>query len=75
MTHFNIFLSSPGDVAEERQRALYFITNELAKLGAFQGKISCEVVAWDDPHAQIPMLAGETPQVSVNNARPEALGV
>ena len=69
--HFRIFLSSPSDVSEERERARNYITKELAKLDPFLNKITCEVVAWDDPHAQIPMLAGETPQVSVNNARPK----
>ncbi len=29
-----------------------------------------ELIAWDDPAAQIPMLATETPQESVNAARP-----
>ena len=29
-----------------------------------------ELVAWDDPAARIPMLATETPQESVNTARP-----
>ena len=71
MTHFKIFLSSPGDVAKERAKAIAYIKNELPYTSSFQGKITCEVVAWDDPHAQIPMLAGETPQVSVNNARPK----
>ena len=28
------------------------------------------MIAWDDPDARIPMLANETPQDSVNNARP-----
>ena len=71
ITHFRIFLSSPGDVAKERAKAIAYIKNELPYTSSFQGKISCEVVAWDDPHAQIPMLAGETPQMTINNARPK----
>src|SRR5512132_2998668 len=46
-----IFLSSPGDVAEERTLAR-------------------QLMAWDNQAAQIPMLATETPQESVNAARP-----
>ena len=68
--HFRIFLSSPGDVPEEREQAIAYIKQELSYMSSLRGKVTCEVVAWDDPYAQIPMLAGETPQESINNARP-----
>ena len=64
-----IFLSSPGDVAEEREFAREFIKNELQYRHGFRGRIAIELIAGDDPAAPIPMLATETPQVSVNNAR------
>jgi hypothetical protein len=64
-----IFLSSPGDVPAERTIARELIEGELAKRPAYRG-LKLEVVAWDDPDARIPMLANETPQESVNNARP-----
>ena len=65
-----IFLSSPGDVAEERAFAREFIKNELPYRPGFLGQIAIELIAWDDPAARIPMLATETPQASVNAARP-----
>jgi hypothetical protein len=64
-----IFLSSPGDVADERQIARDLIEGELQKRPSYRG-LKLEVIAWDDPDARIPMLANETPQESVNNARP-----
>ena len=65
-----IFLSSPGDVAEERTLARQLIDAELPKLPSLRGRLALELIAWDDPAAQIPMLATETPQESVNAARP-----
>ncbi|MGZ9071296.1 MAG: NACHT domain-containing protein, partial [Allosphingosinicella sp.] len=64
-----IFLSSPGDVAEERALARQLIDSELPKLPHFRERVKLELIAWDDPAAQIPMLATETPQESVNAAR------
>jgi hypothetical protein len=64
-----IFLSSPGDVTNERQIARELIEQELQKHPSYRG-LKLEVIAWDDPDARIPMLANETPQQSVNNARP-----
>jgi hypothetical protein len=46
------------------------IKEDLPYLPAFRGRVSFEVVAWDDPAVHIPMLATETPQESVNRARP-----
>src|SRR5512132_2088098 len=65
-----IFVSSPGDVAEERTFALQFIDSELPKFPQFREKVKFELIAWDDPAARIPMLATETPQDSVNATRP-----
>jgi hypothetical protein len=64
-----IFLSSPGDVADERKIARELIEGELQKRVSYRD-LKLEVIAWDDPDARIPMLANETPQESVNNARP-----
>jgi len=63
-----IFLSSPGDVADERKIARELIEGELQKVSYPHLKL--EVIAWDDPAARIPMLANEPPQESVNNSRP-----
>src|SRR6516225_10384495 len=64
-----IFLSSPGDVADERKIARELIEGELQKSAPYR-HLKLVVIAWDDPGARIPMLANETPQKSVNNARP-----
>ena len=64
-----IFLSSPGDVADERRIARELIEGELQKHPSYRG-LKLEVIAWDDPAAHIPMLANVTPQESVNNTRP-----
>jgi hypothetical protein len=64
-----IFLSSPGDMADEREIARELIGGELQKHPSYRG-LKLEVIAWDDPDARIPMLANETPQESVNNTRP-----
>ena len=63
-----IFLSSPGDVADERKIARELIEGELQKHPSYR-ELKLEVIAWDDPDSRIPMLANETPQESVNNAR------
>ena len=67
-----IFLSSPGDVAEERKQARELIDGELMKRPHLCGRGALQVIAWDDPAARIPMLATETPQASVNAARPRS---
>jgi hypothetical protein len=64
-----IFLSSPGDVADERKIARELIEGQLQKHPSYRG-LKLEVIAWDNPDARIPMLANETPQESVNNVRP-----
>ena len=52
-----IFLSSPGDVAEERTLARQLIDSELPKLPRFRERVKLELIAWDDPAARIPLLA------------------
>lgn len=63
--HLRIFLSSPGDVAEERKIARELIA-ELPRQPLLRGKVSLDVIAYDDPDAPAPMSATETPQASVN---------
>ncbi len=65
-----IFISSPGDVREERDLARALIKDELAYLPAFRGRVTFEAVSWDDPAARVAMLANETPQESVNRSLP-----
>lgn len=63
--HLRVFLSSPGDVAKER-RAAREILDAAQKQPLLRGKVSIDVVAYDDLDAPSPMAAGETPQQSVN---------
>lgn len=66
MEHLRFFVSSPGDVMDERTFAQQVIEHELPKDPSFRGKISCEVVRHDDPSAPLAMLATEPPQLSVD---------
>ena len=65
MMNLSVFVSSPGDVTEERA-AVHRVIIELENSHLLRGKVHFEVVAWDDPHAASPMEAGVTPQDSVN---------
>ena len=49
-----------------------FIEHKLEKIPAFQDKVTCSVIAWDDPQARPPLYAHEKPQESFNKARPRA---
>ena len=63
--HLRVFLSSPGDVGEERRIARELI-DEVARQPLLKGQVTFEVIAYDDPDAPAPMSATETPQASVN---------
>lgn len=64
--HLRFFLSSPGDVADERIFARQVIEQELPKDPLLRGQITCEAVSWDDPQAPVAMPATLTPQEAVN---------
>lgn len=64
-----IFLSSPGDVADERAIALN-VVDELAYDPFIRGKASFEIVAWDKPNADTPMLASLPPQTAIDEGLP-----
>jgi hypothetical protein len=59
----HVFLASPGDVVDERVRALKTL-GDLQYNPLLRGKITVETVAWDKPGAGTPMLASKTPQQS-----------
>ncbi len=65
MTTFRIFLSSPGDCAEERA-ALHEIASRLNADPLVTSFTQVEVIAWDWG-AGIPLEALASPQASVNN--------
>ena len=66
--HLRVFLSSPGDVANERRIAREVIA-ALAGQPLLKGQVTFEVITYDDPDAPAPMSATETPQASVNRYR------
>jgi len=64
--HLRFFLSSPGDVPDERTFARQVIEQELPKDPLLRGQITCEAMSWDDPNAPVAMPAALTPQEAVN---------
>jgi WD40 repeat protein len=64
--HLRIFVSSPGDVPEERRLAAALIA-ELAERPLLRGVVTTQVVAWDAEGASAPMDATRTPQDAVND--------
>lgn len=64
-----IFLSSPGDVADERAIARTVI-EQLRYDPAFHGKVSFEVVAWEQEGAEMFMPATLPPQEAINQGLP-----
>ncbi len=67
LRHFRIFISSPGDVSEERELVLKVIDN-IAYDPAWKERVTLEAVAWDKKGA--PLLARMTPQEAVNLGLP-----
>ncbi|MGW6928871.1 nSTAND1 domain-containing NTPase [Lentzea sp. NPDC054927] len=69
MQRIRVFLSSPGDVADERAIALE-VLDRLPYEPALRGRVAIEVVAWDKPGAGAPILATGTPQASIDSGLP-----
>lgn len=64
-----IFISSPGDVNDERKLALEVI-EQLPYRPTFREKVAFRVIAWDKPGAGTPMRATLTPQDAINKGLP-----
>ena len=67
--HLRVFLSSPGDVAEERTIARS-ILDRLPSDPLLKEKVTIAVESWDDPDAPTPMPANLTPQQAVDRGLP-----
>lgn len=68
MDVIKVFFSSPGDVADERGLALRTL-GQLNRERYFKEKgVRFEAVAWDGPGVEVPMLATETAQLSVDQS-------
>ena len=65
--HLRVFISSPGDVADERSLARRLLKDELPYDPFLRGKVTLDAVSWDDPMAPTPMEANLTPQEAVNH--------
>ncbi|MFZ1429224.1 MAG: hypothetical protein WAS21_20905, partial [Geminicoccaceae bacterium] len=61
-----IFLSSPGDVLEERRLAAELIDARLRNDPGIASACNLELVRWDNPDAPTPLDAIRVPQDSVN---------
>ena len=65
-----VFLSSPGDVADERGLARQ-VLQSLPKEVSFAGKIHIDEISWDDPGNPVALDARFTPQEAINRKRPK----
>jgi HEAT repeat protein len=66
---FRIFLSSPGDVADERRLALAVIESlQLDPL--LNGRLELQPVAWEQANSRVAMEASLTPQEAINQGLP-----
>jgi hypothetical protein len=66
-----IFLSSPSDVADERGLAARIVKEELPYDALFRGRLTFDLVSWDDPAAPTPMLANLPPHEAVARGLPK----
>lgn len=66
--YFRIFLSSPGDVPEERA-IVHEVADHIQKSAGLRGRVMLEVVAWDRRGAP-PMEANLTPQEAIRRGLP-----
>jgi hypothetical protein len=57
LPQIRIFLSSPGDVADERGLAARIVKQELPYDPFLRGRLTFDLISWDDPDAPTPMLA------------------
>src|SRR3712207_5783125 len=71
MDPLRIFLSSPGDVADDRELARRLIEQQLRRDPSFRHRAVREAVTWNDPDAPTPMLAQLTPQEAVERHLPK----
>ena len=71
VAQFRIFLSSPGDVREERDIARHLIDDVLPKGPFIRGRAAFDPISWDDPDASPGMPAHLTPQEAISRGLPK----
>ncbi len=64
-----VFLSSPGDVNDER-KAVLEVLERIPHRPSFRDKVTFSVIAWDKPGADTPMLATMSPQEAIDACLP-----
>ncbi|MGV9365634.1 nSTAND1 domain-containing NTPase [Amycolatopsis sp. NPDC003731] len=69
MRRVRVFLSSPGDVRDERAIALD-VLDQLRYDEELRGRADFEVIAWDRGGSGTPILATRTPQASIDEGLP-----
>jgi hypothetical protein len=62
--HFRVFLSSPGDLPDERSLARK-VLNNLPSQPFIRNRATLQVLSWDDPNARTPLYANLTPQAAL----------
>ena len=62
---WRIFLASPGDVGAEREFVRDFLRNVLPHKPLLHGRMTFELVSWDDPRHGTPLPAHLTPRQAV----------
>ena len=67
---FRVFLSSPGDVTDERGLARQ-VLQHLPKEPGLHRRVVLEEISWDDPGAPVPLAAHLTPQATIDLRRPK----
>lgn len=68
--HIRIFLSSPGDVDDERAIARK-VVEDLLYDPVFSEEVTIRVIAWDKRSGVTPMLATMTPQMAITAGMPK----
>jgi formylglycine-generating enzyme required for sulfatase activity/energy-coupling factor transporter ATP-binding protein EcfA2 len=69
MLLIRVFLSSPGDVTQERQAVLKVLEN-LPNRPSFREKVAFRAIAWDKVGAHTPLLATMSPQEAIDAGLP-----
>lgn len=69
MRTIRIFVSSPGDVHEERDVAFKIIAR-IANDPMLRDEVTIKAIGWDRPDSRVPMLGWITPQEAINRGLP-----
>lgn len=57
LQHVRVFVSSPGDVDEERKLTRAVVKDKLPVFPFLRDRVTFDLVSWDDPDARTPTPA------------------